>query len=53
MLYGGALLIVAGLMLHFIFGTPLATAQPILFFVSFYGGLYLMFAGAITLGRHR
>jgi hypothetical protein len=53
MLYGGALLMVAGLVLHFVSPTPLATAQLILFFVGFYGGLYLIFAGAITLGRHR
>ena len=53
MLYGGALLMVAGLVLRFVSGTPLATAQLILFFVGFYGGLYLIFAGAITVGRHQ
>jgi hypothetical protein len=53
MLCGGALLMVAGLVLRFIAGAPLATAQLTLFFVAFYGGLYLIFAGAITLGRRR
>ncbi len=53
MLYGGALLMAAGLVLRFTSGTPLETAQLTLFFVAFYGGLYLIFAGAITIGRHR
>ncbi len=53
MLYAGALLMAAGLILRFVSGAPLATAQLTLFFVGFYGGLYLIFAGAITIGRHR
>jgi hypothetical protein len=53
MLCGGVLLMVAGLVLRFVSGAPLATVQLTLFFVGFYGGLYLIFAGAITLGRQR
>ena len=53
MLYGGALLMAAGLVLRFAFAAPLAAALPVLFFVGFYGGLYLIFAGVISIGRHR
>jgi hypothetical protein len=53
MLCSGALLMIAGLMLRVVSGAPLATTQLTLFFVGFYGGLYLLFAGAITLSRQR
>jgi hypothetical protein len=53
MLYAGALLMAAGLALRFASGQQLSTEQLTLFFVAFNGGLYLLFAGAITIGRGR
>jgi len=53
MLYAGALLMTAGLVLRFVSAVPLNTAQLTLFFIAFNGGLYLLFAGVITIGRRR
>ena len=53
MLYAGALLMTAGLVLRFVSAVPLNTAQLTLFFIAFNGGLYLLFAGVITTGRRR
>ena len=46
-------LMAAGLALRFVSAAPLNTAQLTLFFIAFNGGLYLLFAGAITIGRRR
>lgn len=43
----------AGLALRFMSAQPLSTAELTLFFVAFNGGLYLLFAGTMTIGRGR